>query len=83
MLFFLVQDDSPDLLASDVHTAGAGICDDSAVMKLAQEGPGRVEQMLLRGTSEVRLREKERGWRGSVHRASSEGSNDTQSPERP
>lgn len=52
-------------------------------MKLAQEGPGRVEQMLLRGTSEVRLREKERGWRGSVHHACSEGSNYTQSPERP
>lgn len=50
---FFCQDDSPDLLASDVHTAGAGICNDSAVMKLAQEGPGRVEQMLLRGTSEV------------------------------
>lgn len=47
------QDDSPDLLASDVHTAGAGICNDSAVMKLAEEGPGRVEQMLLRGSSEV------------------------------
>lgn len=55
----LFQDDSPDLLASDVHTAGAGICNDSAVMKLAQEGPGRVEQMLLRGTSEVRVRERE------------------------
>ncbi|CAN0490751.1 unnamed protein product, partial [Scytosiphon promiscuus] len=41
------QDDSPDLLASDVHTAGAGICNHSAVMKLAQEGPTRVEQMLL------------------------------------
>lgn len=56
------KDDSPDLLASDVHTAGAGICDDSAVMKLAREGPGRVEEMLLRGTSEVR----ERGGRKKV-----------------
>eukprot|EP00903_Cladosiphon_okamuranus_P009833 g9346.t1 len=52
-IIYKAEDDSPDLLASDVHTAGAGICNDSAVMKLAQEGPGRVEQMLLRGTSEV------------------------------
>lgn len=48
-----VQDDSPELLASDVHTAGAGLCDDAAVMKLAIEGPHRVEQVLLRGTAEV------------------------------
>lgn len=52
-IIYKAEDDSPDLLASDVHTAGAGICNDSAVMKLAEEGPGRVEQMLLRGTSEV------------------------------
>lgn len=50
-LFF--EDDTPELLASDVHIAGAGICDDSAVMKLAVEGPKRVEEMLLTGTAEV------------------------------
>lgn len=48
-----MQDDSPELLASDVHTAGAGLCDNAAVMKLAVEGPHRVEQVLLRGTAEV------------------------------
>ena len=57
VLFFLyaffVQDDTPELLASDVHIAGAGICDDSAVMKLARQGPKRVEEMLLSGTAEV------------------------------
>ncbi|CAN0439425.1 unnamed protein product [Pylaiella littoralis] len=52
-IIYKAEDDSPDLLASDVHTAGAGICNDSAVMKLANEGPGRVEEMLLRGTSKV------------------------------
>ncbi|CAM9519474.1 unnamed protein product, partial [Ectocarpus sp. 13 AM-2016] len=52
-IIYKAEDDSPDLLASDVHTAGAGLCNDPAVMKLAEEGPGRVEQMLLRGTSEV------------------------------
>ncbi|CBN74825.1 L-aspartate oxidase [Ectocarpus siliculosus] len=52
-IIYKAEDDSPDLLASDVHTAGAGLCNDPAVMKLAEEGPGRVEQMLLRGSSEV------------------------------
>ncbi|CAM9414423.1 unnamed protein product, partial [Ectocarpus fasciculatus] len=52
-IIYKAEDDSPDLLASDVHTAGAGLCNDPAVMKLAEEGPRRVEQMLLRGTSEV------------------------------
>lgn len=49
-----MKDDSPDLLASDVHRAGAGICDNSAVMKLATEGPRRVEEVLLSGSAEVR-----------------------------
>ncbi|CAN0219862.1 unnamed protein product, partial [Hapterophycus canaliculatus] len=48
-IIYKAEDDTPDLLASDVHAAGAGICDHSAVMKLAQEGPTRVEEMLLRG----------------------------------
>lgn len=54
--FFDVKDDSPELLASDVHRAGAGICNDPAVMKLAREGPRRVEEMLLSGSAEVRIR---------------------------
>lgn len=54
MLFdVFLQDDTPELLASDVHIAGAGMCNDSAVMKLAREGPQRVEEMLLSGTAEV------------------------------
>lgn len=40
-------DDTPALLSSDVHRAGAGVCDDVAVQKLAIEGPGRVEELLL------------------------------------
>eukprot|EP00904_Undaria_pinnatifida_P009191 jgi/Undpi1/5401/HiC_scaffold_2.g00682.m1 len=52
-IIYKAEDDTPELLASDVHIAGAGICDDSAVMKLAVEGPKRVEEMLLTGTAEV------------------------------
>ncbi|CEG47009.1 l-aspartate oxidase [Plasmopara halstedii] len=40
-------DDTPALLSSDVHRAGAGVCDDIAVQKLAIEGPERVEELLL------------------------------------
>jgi len=39
--------DSADLLASDIHRAGAGLCDDVAVRKVAEEGPERVRQLLL------------------------------------
>ena len=42
------NEDSPELLASDIHRAGAGLCDAAAVDKVAQEGPSRVEQLLLR-----------------------------------
>ena len=31
--------DSPDLLAADIHAAGAGLCRDEAVRLLAEEGP--------------------------------------------
>jgi L-aspartate oxidase len=41
------EEDSAELLASDIHRAGAGLCDDAAVTKVAVEGPGRVEQLLL------------------------------------
>lgn len=46
-IIYKSEDDSPALLASDVHRAGAGECDDAAVQKLALEGPGRVEELLL------------------------------------
>lgn len=39
--------DSADLLAEDIHRAGAGLCEDSAVRKLSLEGPDRVRQLLL------------------------------------
>nr|CCA22320.1 Laspartate oxidase putative [Albugo laibachii Nc14] len=41
------HNDSSDLLASDIHKAGAGLCEDSAVQKLASEGPALVEKVLL------------------------------------
>lgn len=46
-IIYKAKDDSPELLASDVHRAGAGVCDDDAVQKLATEGPARVEELLL------------------------------------
>lgn len=41
--------DSADSLAQDIHRAGAGLCDDPAVRKVAEEGPDRVRQLLLKG----------------------------------
>jgi L-aspartate oxidase len=41
------DEDSPELFAADVHRAGAGLCFDPAVRKVAYEGPERVEQLLL------------------------------------
>uniref|UniRef100_M4B6B7 Uncharacterized protein n=1 Tax=Hyaloperonospora arabidopsidis (strain Emoy2) TaxID=559515 RepID=M4B6B7_HYAAE len=46
-IIYKSPDDTPALLSSDVHRAGAGVCDDVAVQKLAREGPSRVEEMLL------------------------------------
>lgn len=46
-IIYKSDDDTPALLSSDVHRAGAGVCEDIAVQKLAVEGPGRVEEMLL------------------------------------
>ena len=40
-------EDSPGSLAKDIHRAGAGLCYDPAVQKLAHEGPDRVDQLLL------------------------------------
>lgn len=39
--------DSAASLADDIHRAGAGLCDDDAVQKVAHEGPDRVRQLLL------------------------------------
>ena len=41
--------DSADSLADDIHRAGAGLCVDEAVRKVAEEGPDRVRQLLLNG----------------------------------
>ena len=39
--------DSADLLAEDIHRAGAGLCNLEAVRKVSEEGPDRVRQLLL------------------------------------
>ncbi|CAM9363339.1 unnamed protein product [Choristocarpus tenellus] len=52
-IIYRSEDDTPELLASDVHAAGAGICDHQAVMKLAVDGPSRVEELLLKGPATV------------------------------
>jgi len=39
--------DSAESLVADVHRAGAGLCVDEAVRKLAEEGPDRVRELLL------------------------------------
>jgi L-aspartate oxidase len=39
--------DSIASLAQDIHRAGAGLCKDAAVLKVATEGPDRVRQLLL------------------------------------
>lgn len=45
----LASGDSADSLANDIHRAGAGLCVDEAVRKVAEEGPERVRQLLLSG----------------------------------
>ena len=40
-------EDSPALLAKDIHNAGAGLCDSKAVDILAEEGPPLVRSMLM------------------------------------
>ncbi len=45
--FDRAANDSAASLVKDVQRAGAGLCDDGAVWKLALEGPGRVRQLLL------------------------------------
>jgi len=40
-------EDSAESLVKDVHRAGAGLCQDDAVWKLANEGPEKVRELLL------------------------------------
>ena len=46
-IIYKAEDDTPDLLASDVTKAGAGMCVDDAVHMLAADGPRRVEEILI------------------------------------
>ncbi|KDO33965.1 L-aspartate oxidase [Saprolegnia parasitica CBS 223.65] len=46
-IIYKSTDDSPELLSSDIHRAGAGVCHDPAVRKVATEGPRCVEELLL------------------------------------
>jgi L-aspartate oxidase len=39
--------DSAESLSRDIHTAGAGLCQHDAVVKVATEGPSIVEKLLL------------------------------------
>jgi L-aspartate oxidase len=39
--------DSAASLAADIHRAGAGLCVEDAVQKVAKEGPDRVKELLL------------------------------------
>lgn len=41
------SNDSAELLSQDVQRAGAGLCVEEAVWKLASEGPSRVRELLL------------------------------------
>jgi L-aspartate oxidase len=41
------SNDSAELLAQDIHRAGAGLCQADAVDKVATDGPERVRQLLL------------------------------------
>jgi L-aspartate oxidase len=47
--------DSAASLVADIQRAGAGLCEDGAVWKLALEGPDRVRQLLLDGSEEGRF----------------------------
>mmetsp|Transcript_48839 Transcript_48839/g.83925 ORF Transcript_48839/g.83925 Transcript_48839/m.83925 type:complete len:599 (+) Transcript_48839:295-2091(+) len=51
-IIYKAEDDTPDLLASDIHYAGANVCDDEAVDFLTHNGPSAVDELLI-GTSHV------------------------------
>eukprot|EP01064_Diplonema_japonicum_P020196 TRINITY_DN2931_c1_g2_i1.p1 TRINITY_DN2931_c1_g2~~TRINITY_DN2931_c1_g2_i1.p1 ORF type:complete len:544 (+),score=171.03 TRINITY_DN2931_c1_g2_i1:79-1710(+) len=46
-IIYRAQDDTPELLAKDVRSAGAGMCVEDAVTMLAEDGPRRVEEILI------------------------------------
>mmetsp|Transcript_30550 Transcript_30550/g.64825 ORF Transcript_30550/g.64825 Transcript_30550/m.64825 type:complete len:533 (+) Transcript_30550:1-1599(+) len=46
-IIYKSPDDTPEDLAEDIHTAGAGLCSDDAVMQLGRKGPKSVEELLL------------------------------------
>jgi L-aspartate oxidase len=46
-IIYRADDDSRDLLAADILTAGAGLCRPEAVELLSREGPRLVEEILL------------------------------------
>ncbi len=47
-IIYRAEDDSPELLAADIVTAGAGLCKPEAVGILSREGPRLVDEILLR-----------------------------------
>ncbi|EWM26732.1 l-aspartate oxidase [Nannochloropsis gaditana] len=47
-IIYKASDDTPALLSEDIMVAGAGVNDRKAVSKLAMDGPGCVEDVLLR-----------------------------------
>lgn len=47
--------DSAESLVADVQRAGAGLCNDGAVWKLALEGPNRVRELLLDDSDDSRF----------------------------
>eukprot|EP01063_Lacrimia_lanifica_P036054 TRINITY_DN7043_c0_g2_i1.p1 TRINITY_DN7043_c0_g2~~TRINITY_DN7043_c0_g2_i1.p1 ORF type:complete len:556 (+),score=232.52 TRINITY_DN7043_c0_g2_i1:53-1720(+) len=46
-IIYRAEDDTPELLSSDVISAGAGRCTEDAVAMLARDGPRRVEEILI------------------------------------
>jgi L-aspartate oxidase len=60
--------DGPALLAADIHRAGAGLCADAAVRKVAEEGPERVRQLLLSAAAASATSTKGSGKKGSSSR---------------
>ena len=46
-IIYRSHDDSPDLLAKDIHEAGVGICNPAAVALLSTRGPDLVKELLI------------------------------------
>ncbi|NNM06043.1 MAG: L-aspartate oxidase [Gemmatimonadetes bacterium] len=46
-IVFRGEDDSPDLLAKDIHHAGAGHCSPEAVRIISEEGPRLLQELLI------------------------------------